>query len=100
MIESIVLAAFLVLLVAVVIRVSAYSAKYIYQQAPSMLVWIALILAMWLGGVFETSKELDERIQNARNTESIEDKSRRSGSAKQRNDVEVYPKNASRGKDK
>ena len=97
---GLVLAFFLLLLIPIAIRMTIYITKYIYQQAPAILAWMVLILAMWLGGVFETSKELDERIQNARSIESAEDQSRRSGSAKQRNDVEVYPQNASRGKGK
>jgi hypothetical protein len=101
---SLLLATFLVLLAAVALRITIYAGKYIYQQAPSILAWAAIVLAMWIGGVFETSKELDERIhnasKNARSIESTEDQSRRSGSAKQRNDVEIYPQNASRSKGK
>lgn len=96
-----VIVAFLLLLVALVaLRIGVYGGKWLYKQAPSILAWIILVMAMWMGGVFETSNELDERIQNARNIESIEDKSRRGRSAEQRNDVEVYPQNASGGEGK
>lgn len=98
---EILIASFLLLLVAMVaLRIGVYSGKWLYNQAPSILAWIFLVIAMWIGGVFETSNELDERIQNARNIESAEDKSRRGRSAEQRNDVEVYPQNASRSEGK